>query len=239
MGAIRYIVPMEQKLSIFIVEDDNDIAKLLCRLFTAEGYIASSCANGLEACRRIPIDRPDLVILDMMLPGLDGVEVCQRLRPDYGGGILMLTARDDELNEAIALNAGIDDYVCKPIKPHILLARVNALLRRTVKQKNAEEIVIQDLLISRQKRQLSCAGQPVKLSDSEFELLWLLAQSKGEVVSRESLFVSLRGVAYDGLDRSIDMRVSQLRKVLQAASPDREYIRTLRGIGYILIESPA
>ena len=149
----------------------------------------------------------------------------------------MLTASDSEMNEVIALNAGVDDYLCKPVRPHILLARLNALLRR---QKRSHEIIggtlmLLDLVIDFDKRLVKRDTETLPVNDADFELLWLLVSDAGTVVTREALFMKLRGIEYDGLDRSIDMRVSKLRKLLQQGNPDVQYIQTVRQRGYLFL----
>lgn len=170
----------------------------------------------------------------MLLPGMDGLEICKLARAFYSRGIIMLTAQNDDLNETMALNMGIDDYLTKPVRPHVLLAHINAVLRRT-SPKQDSVVNIQDLVINKDNRSVKRGEQLVNISDSEFELLWILAQQPGEVVKRDDLFLTLRGKPYDGIDRSIDMRVSTLRKALQQGNPANEYIKTLRQQGYILI----
>lgn len=219
---------------LLIVEDDNKIASLLEKFLSGEGFEVATVADGETAIERIKQTQPDVVLLDLMLPGKDGMEVCKSVRPDYHGIIIMMTASDDEFNELMALNSGVDDYVTKPVRLPILLARIQAVSRRS----QAPQITtrtIQDLQLDRTARQATQADSPLDLTDAEFELLWVLSEQQGKIVSRDDLFEQLLGKPYDGLDRSIDMRVSKLRKKLGDLDSPPKYIRTLRGRGYILL----
>ena len=225
---------MTQK--ILIVEDDERIAKLLVQFLRIEKFDVDWVDNGEDAVLNVKQAPPDLIVLDLMLPKMDGIEVCEAIRPFYHSGILMLTASEGDLTEVTALNAGIDDFLCKPIRTHVLLARINALLRRQAPPKVSKIDVI-DLHIDHDKRQVIRDGDAIELSDSEFELIWVLACRAGTVIKRDELFYLLRGKEYDGLDRSIDMRVSQLRKKLvNNEQPGREYIKTLRQLGYLFMK---
>lgn len=217
-------------LHILIIEDDPHIAKLLRQFLNGEGFIASTTDRGEDALNEVPKLVPDLIILDLMLPGIDGIETCLALRKHYTGPILMLTACEGDMQEVIALNAGVDDFIHKPIRPHVLKARIQALLRRHTAEPSVLNIA--GFQIEREQRRLTFGDTLIDISDSEFELLWALMQRAGEVLSRDDLFQRLRSKEYDGLDRSIDMRISKLRKKL-AAYTDRELIRTLRQLGYV------
>lgn len=218
---------------LLVVEDDPAIAKLLCQFLNGEGFETTAVASGEEALAHARAAPPDLIVLDLMLPGMDGVETCMALREFYVGPVLMLTAHEGEMQEVIALNAGVDDFINKPIRPHVLKARIQALLRRHAPA--PATLSIAGFRIERDRRRVSFHDEAVELSDSEFELLWALVSRAGEVVTRDALFQRLRSKEYDGLDRSIDMRVSKLRKKL-ATYTDRELIRTLRQLGYVFVK---
>lgn len=218
-----------------IVEDDERIAKLLTQFLHSEGFTTAWVKTGEAAVDTITSTYPDLVVLDLMLPGMDGVEVCQKVRDYYDNYILMLTAHNGDIQEVTALNAGVDDFVTKPIRTHVLTARINALLRRN-KKAELNEITVSDLTINHSQRSVSRNGSPLNLTDSEFELLWTLASQAGTVVKREELFKDIRGKDYDGLDRSIDMRISKLRKKLSGGDNSKDYIRTLRHLGYLFVK---
>ncbi len=177
------------------------------------------------------------MILDQLLPGMGGLEICQRARRSYAGPILMLTAVWEEVDQVAALEAGADDYVMKPCNPRILLARIRALLRRNdpVVPEGAA-LVVGALSIDRASRILKVNGNVVSTTETEFEIAWELAGHATTVVSRDALSRAARGVAYDGLDRGIDIHVSRLRKKLREAGLSELTIRSIRGEGYLLTQ---
>ncbi len=196
--------------------------------------------NGKTAVEKILDDMPDLVILDVMLPGLDGVEVCRQVKSEFSNPILMLTAKDDELTEITSLNRGAMGYLTKPVRAHVLLAHIKALLRHRNPEEEtafANVITIQDLVLRKNAYEASLDGQLLDLTTAEFQLLALLVEHAGQVISRDSLYRQLRGIEYDGIDRSIDMRVSSLREKMNDATPPYRYIKTIRGKGYLLVSS--
>ena len=221
---------------IVIVEDDSELARLTQVLLEEEGYIISQVNRGDLAVEHIRIKKPDLVILDIMLPGKNGIEVCTEIRKFFDGPVLMLTGRDDDITEVSSFNQGADDYVLKPVKPHILIARISALLRRTNREgrKSLDLIVLGTLEVSLQRREVKLEGAILELTSSEFELLFFMAENSGIILSREACCQQLRGFEYDGSDRSIDMRISSLRKKLNDDSPPHFWIKTIRGKGYML-----
>lgn len=223
------------KFNLLIVEDDQRIAKLLMQFLRLEGFNVNWLDTGEAAVDYLEQHSPDLIILDLMLPKMDGLEVCEAIRPKFQNSILMLTASEGDLQEVTALNAGIDDFLNKPIRTHVLLARINALLRRQT-PKEISILTIKDLVIDNKKRQVTRHNRLIDLSDSEFELLWVMANRAGTVIKRDDLFYQLRGIEYDGLDRSIDMRISQLRKKLATPDITTEYIKTLRQLGYLFMQ---
>jgi DNA-binding response OmpR family regulator len=188
---------------------------------------------------RFAAEHPRIVLLDIMLPGTDGLTICRELRRIFDGPILIFTARDSDIDEVIGLEAGADDYVAKPADPMVLLARTRALLRRAEKSathaSHRGDIVLGTLRISEAAQEAWLDGEPVPLTTQEFELLLLLARRAGQVLSRDDIFHNMRGIEYDGLDRSIDGRISKLRRKLKddAASPAR--IKTIWGKGYLLV----
>jgi len=220
---------------ILVVEDDDKIARSIARYLEIEGFSVSRVADGNAAVTAIQQQVPDLVVLDLMLPGLDGLEVCTAVRPGFAGAILMLTASDDESDELMALNAGIDDFVSKPTRLPVLTARINALLRRLGHNDTPEQLTASDLKLDRLKRTVTQGNVELPLTETEFDLLWLLATHRGDNVSREVLFESVLGRRYDGADRSIDMQVSSIRKKLNDTDSLPRYIRSLRGRGYLLL----
>lgn len=223
---------------ILLVEDDESLAEWVKDYLSGKGYHVDICERGDTAVERIRQESPDLVLLDGMLPGLDGLDVCKAVREFYCNPIIMLTARDEEIDEVLGLELGADDYLTKPVKPRILLARIKAALRNTplaqFQEKQCVEISLAGLHIVQSARTVTLDGELIKISSNEFDLLWLLAERAGEVVDREYLVNHLRGFSYDGFDRSIDLRVSRLRKKLGDDSSEPYRIKTIWGKGYLL-----
>jgi two-component system response regulator ParR len=226
-------------IDILLIEDDARLAELTATYLAQNGLRVSIEARGDRALERFAQERPRLVLLDLLLPGKDGLAICRELRRVSEVPILILTARDTDFDHVIGLEAGADDYVMKPVDPMVLLARVRALLRRAGRGSPAGErradLQLGALRISETSREVWLHGRPVPLTTQEFELLSLLARRAGELVSRDEVFRSMRGIDYDGLDRSIDGRVSKLRRKLgdDAAAPTR--IKTVWGKGYLLV----
>ena len=228
---------MSTASKVVIVEDDTEISRLTKMLLETEGCECETVFDGGIAVSEIRRLKPDIVILDVMLPGLSGVEVCSQIRAFYQGAILMLTGCDDDITELASFKQGADDYVTKPIKPHLLLARIHALLKRTqhTETKKGMSLVFGDLHIDCQNRKVLIAEQSLDLTSAEFELLEVLAKQAGEVVSREDCCAQLRGFEYDSMDRSIDMRISSLRKKMDVFTGQEKRIITVRGRGYMLV----
>ncbi|UTV29271.1 winged helix-turn-helix domain-containing protein [Photobacterium atrarenae] len=226
---------------IMLVEDDSDLAVLIQEFLERYEFAVSVVNDGQAAVTRIIDEQPDLVILDIMLPGLSGMEVCRQVRQQYDGYILMQTALDDDIDQMLGLELGADDYVIKQVQPRLLLSRIRALLRRATPtqdvppEPNSFDYQFGALSIDLTRRSVLLDSQPVDLTTAEFELLCLLAKHSGEVVTREEIVQQLRGLAYDGLDRSIDRRISRLRKALNDDTKEQaQVIKTVRGKGYQL-----
>jgi DNA-binding response OmpR family regulator len=226
------------RTDILLVEDDRRLASLTSRYFELNGFSVVVEARGDQALAQFARVRPRIVLLDILLPGMDGLSVCREIRKRFDGPVLIFTAKDTDLDQVVGLEAGADDYVCKPADPMVLLARTRALLRRAERSgggaKSADDIVLGRLRISEASQQVWLDGNPVTLTTQELELLVLLARSAGHVLSREEIYRSVRGIEYDGMDRSIDGRISRLRKKLNddAVAPTR--IKTVWGKGYLL-----
>ncbi len=225
-------------IDILLVEDDGRLAELTATYLGQNGLRVCVEGRGDRALQRFAQERPRLVLLDLQLPGMDGLSICREMRRTHDVPILILTARDTEFDHVIGLESGADDYVMKPVEPMVLLARVRALLRRAERGGPSErrpDLHLGGLRISEASREVWLQGQPVQLTTQEFELLSLLARRAGELVSRDEVFRNIRGIDYDGLDRSIDGRVSKLRRKLgdDAAAPTR--IKTVWGKGYLLV----
>ena len=223
---------------ILLVEDDERLAQLTAEYLTRNDLEVAVEPRGDRAEERILAEQPDLVILDVMLPGKDGFEVCRAVRARYRGVILMLTARDEDFDQILGLELGADDYIAKPVQPRVLLARIKALLRRLPASGDAapdgsEQLVFGQFAISQATRTASLGGVPIDLTTAEFDLLWLLAMHAGNVLSRDDLLQELRGIGFDGLDRSIDARISRLRRKLNDDPENPTRIKTVRGKGYL------
>ena len=222
---------------ILIVEDDPRLAELTAEYLQANGFEVAVEGDGARAVRRIVDSQPDLVILDLMLPGLDGLQVCRLLRQESQGlPILMLTARDDSHDQVLGLEMGADDYVSKPCEPRVLLARVRTLLRRSsVNEPRLDHdlIVIGGLRIDLAERTVSWRGDEVELSSGEYNLLVVLARNAGEVLNRDRILQQLRGIEFNGTDRSVDVAISKLRRKFDDNAGEARKIKTVWGKGYL------
>lgn len=224
---------------ILIVEDDERLATLTQDYLRKNGLDVAIEMDGNKAIRRIVSEQPDLVVLDVMLPGSDGLTVCREVRPHYNQPILMLTARTEDMDQVLGLEMGADDYVAKPVQPRVLLARIRALLRRA--DKTATDDVPQrlefgGLIIDNGGRTVSLNGKPVDFTSAEYDLLWLLAANAGRILSREDIFERLRGIEYDGQDRSIDVRISRIRPKIGDDPENPKRIKTVRSKGYLFVK---
>jgi DNA-binding response OmpR family regulator len=222
---------------ILLVEDDERLASLVQTFLQQHGFDVRLVNNGLAVeatCREF---QPDLVVLDLMLPGLDGFAVCRALRPWYKSPILMLTAKQSDIDQVLGLELGADDYVIKPVEPRVLLARIHALLRRSqpASTLDANSLEFGKLALNQAAREAYFDGVLVELTSYEFDLLWMLAKHAGQTVRREAIHKQIIGREYDGLDRTVDVRVSHLRRKLgdNADTPFR--IKTVWGKGYLLV----
>jgi len=231
------------KTRILLVEDDDRLANLTAEYLRKNDFEVTIEGRGDTAESRILSEDPELVILDVMLPGKDGFEVCRAVREKYNGVILMLTARDEDLDQILGLELGADDYIAKPVPPRLLLARIKALLRRAPSTANPEEenvnpddaaeLAFGSFRISQATRSAHLGKDIIDLTTAEFDLLWLLARHAGSILSRDDLLQQLRGIGFDGLDRSIDARISRLRRKLGDDPENPTRIKTVRSKGYL------
>jgi len=240
---IDQITDTQSMPHILVVEDDIELCEWMCEYLMAKGYQVTATGRGDEAVTLINNINPDLVILDGMLPGLDGVDVCKAVRPSFKNTIIMVTARDEEIDEVLGLEMGADEYLTKPVRARALLTRIKKHLERQQEkaihieqaliETNSDRLKFNNLIIDRQAMIVSLDGEQVKISTNEFDVLWLLAQQAGSPVSRNELVSQLRGFDYDGFDRSIDLRISRLRKKLRDDSAEPFRIKTIWGKGYL------
>lgn len=219
--------------SILLVEDNKKLAHYLQEALTEEGYLVTLERQGDKAVYRILREQPDLVILDIMLPGMNGDQICHTVRHEYPGKILMLTALTDVQSEIDTLNLGADDYLAKPVSEERLKARVKALLRRPHLKQADDTYTFGALTIKINEQRVCSTGKNISISPSEFELLALLVKNQGIALTRDNICFTLYGREYDGIDRGIDLKISRLRKAL--GDEKGEKIKTLHGKGYIFI----
>jgi DNA-binding response OmpR family regulator len=221
---------------IAIVEDDKRLNEMMAELLRNERYKVSQVYDGLSAISTINNQLPDIVLLDMMLPGCDGLEVLRKINNDFSGIIIMITAKKDDFLEVSALNLGVHDFITKPVRPHVLLARLAALSRLNQKetQVGKETIKVQNLSINVNKRELRLAGRLIDITSAEYEIILYFMHNPATILNRDMIIKEIRKIQYDGLDRSIDMRISSLRKKLDDTRPPYKYIKTIRAQGYIL-----
>jgi DNA-binding response OmpR family regulator len=218
---------------ILIVEDENTLRDTLAYNLTREGYEVSLSGDGTEALELARADKFDLIVLDIMLPSLDGLSFCRILRKEQATPIIMLTARGGEVDRIIGLESGADDYIVKPFSLGEFLARVRAVLRRApFTALRSDRIESGDLLLDLAARRVSLAGREVKLSHKEFDLLAVLVRNKGAVLSRDLLLEQVWGFDHIGDDRTVDVHVRWLREKIEADPSEPQRIVTVRGVGY-------
>ena len=231
---------------IVFVEDDAELGALIKSFLGKHDLDVTLVPRGDTAMAIILQEKPDLVLLDIMLPGIDGLTLCRNLHPHYAGPIVMLTSLDSDMNHILGLELGASDYILKTTPPSVLLARLRVQLRQQVPVQPAAAITTQSvshplhfglLTIDPTSRDVILAGENIPLSTSDFELLWELASHAGHIMSRESLLKVLRGVEYDGLDRSVDVAISRLRRKLGDNAQEPTRIKTVRNKGCLLAPS--
>jgi DNA-binding response OmpR family regulator len=220
-----------QAQTVLVVEDEVSIASFVSLYLKNAGYAVRTVGTGQEALDEAGSERLDLIVLDLMLPDLDGIEVCRRIRQGSDVPILMLTARDEDVDKIIGLEVGADDYLTKPFNPRELVARVKSILRRSVSERReveSKQLKHGDLEIDAGRREVRVAGTEIQLAPKEFDLLWELLDHKGIVLTRDQLLERVWGYTFAGDTRTVDVHVRQLRRKLGEASP----IVTVWGVGY-------
>ena len=225
--------------SLILVEDDERLAELVSQYLTANGFSVIRFADGEGLIERVKVTPPDAIILDVMLPGDDGFTLCNRLRQFYSGPLLFMTAKSESFDQVLGLEIGADDYVVKPVEPLVLLARVNALMRRASSVEmpvhSGSVVTFGKLSIDKLSRRVNLGGEDITLTSHEFDLLCLLADNASQLVERTTLYKELIGREYDGLDRSADVRVSRLRKKLKDNPQNPYRIKTIWGKGFFFV----
>lgn len=228
------------KSKILVVDDEAHIVELVRFNLEKEGYRVIAASDGSEAVRMAREEGPDLIILDVMLPEIDGFEVCRMIQRDSATGeipIIMLTARGEEIDKILGLEIGADDYMTKPFSPRELLARVKARLRRAARNQQTAEgsggvIRVDKLVLDPQRFEVFLDGSKLDLTPKEFELLKMLAQGRGRVLTRDYLLENIWGYEYIGDSRTVDVHIRHLRQKIEADPANPQYIETVRGIGY-------
>jgi two-component system alkaline phosphatase synthesis response regulator PhoP len=219
--------------TVLIIEDEPKVTRLARDYLEGDGFRVLTAADGttgLAAARR---ERPAMIVLDLMLPGMNGLDVCRALRRESDVPIIMLTARAEEADRLVGLELGADDYITKPFSPRELVARVRALLRRVKGQVYQPGLVrAGDLVIDIEARRVTRGGENIHLTRLEFNLLEILAGQPGQIFSRARLLEKLHGISFDGYDRSVDAHIKNLRRKIEADPADPSYILTVYGIGY-------
>jgi DNA-binding response OmpR family regulator len=225
--------------TILVADDEKRIVHLVRDYMEAAGFRVVTAHDGETALTQFRYERPDLIVLDLNMPGTDGIEVARTVRREHNTPIIMLTARVEETDRIVGLELGADDYVTKPFSPRELVARVKAVLRRT---QNAEPVSallrVGELVIDPDKRSVTLNGKTITLTTTEFDLLLVLARSPGRVFSRMELLDRIQGVAFEGYDRTIDVHIKNLRKKIEPDPRKPHYILTVYGAGYRFAEDP-
>ena len=223
------------KARILVIEDDPDITRVVRAYLEHSGFEVDTAVDGPSGLDLALEEQADLIVLDWMLPGLDGIELLQRLRPDVHTPVILLTARGEAEDRLQGFEHGADDYVPKPFHPPELVARVQAVLRRSQPADPKEVVHVGELVIDPQRRQVRLAGEEVNLTSLEFNLLHLLATNPGRVFRRNELLDRVWGPDFTGVDRVVDVHVSNLRQKIER-NADSSYVQTVRGVGYAFRE---
>jgi len=220
-----------QGQTVLVVEDEASIASFVALYLKNAGYTVKAVANGTDALAQVEAEQPALIVLDLMLPDMDGIEVCRRIRQRRDVPILMLTARDEDIDKIIGLEVGADDYMTKPFNPRELVARVKSILRRSAterRESETAEIRHGDLHVDAGRREVHIGEEEIQLAPKEFDLLWELLDHRGVVLTRDQLLERVWGYTFAGDTRTVDVHVRQVRRKLGDASP----IVTVWGVGY-------
>ena len=236
VGQMKQLGP-ESGYTILIVEDDPSVSQLMRLYLVQDGHQVITVADGIQAVEIALQKQPSLILLDLMLPGMSGQEVCSTLRKESNVPIIMVTARVEEADRLDGLDMGADDYVTKPFSPRELVARVRAVLRRTVReqqrdQENGGLLVVDEVVVDLNGRTVKVAGKTVSLTPTEYRLLTYFMESAGRTVSREQIIQNSFGYEFEGFDRTVDTHISNLRRKIEAPEGGRKHLQTVYGVGY-------
>ena len=217
---------------ILVVEDEEKISSLLCDYLKGAGFQTSTQSNGDRVISQIKKDPPDLILLDIMLPGKDGMELCREIRQFSNVPIIMITARVEEIDRLLGLELGADDYICKPFSPREVVARVKAVFRRVHPEPREDRLVVGSISLDDETHQVMIEKKVLNLTPNEFGLLKIMMSQPNRVFSRNELINRVQGYDFEGYDRTIDTHIKNLRKKIARRLPGREIISTVYGIGY-------
>lgn len=224
---------------VLLVEDDERLSSLICQFLTENNFKVQRLSSGEKLLQQVQTSPPDILLLDVMLPGENGFTLCNKIRPFYSGPLLFMTAKNDDFDQVFGLEIGADDYIIKPVEPRVLLARINALLRRNREPAKTadsqQKLQYGQLIIDRSARTAHLKGVDVQLTSHEFDMLWKLAKNPSALVDRTTLYKEVIGREYDGLDRSADVRISRLRKKLKDNTQHPYKIKTIWGKGFFFV----
>ena len=217
---------------ILVIDDEPKIVEICHDYLKASGFDVVSAHDGLQGLHIARQEKPDLIVLDLMMPGMDGLDVCRNLRRDGNTPIIMLTARVEESDKLVGLELGADDYITKPFSPRELVARVRVVLRRAGGENNSEMIRVGEVSLDRTRYEASLPEKTILLTPTEFEILATLMRQPGRIFSRAQLLTSVHGIAFESYERAIDSHIRNLRRKLETASGEARYIITVHGVGY-------
>lgn len=223
---------MNMAKKILVVDDERKIIEIVRAYLEKEGYRVLAATDGEAGLKTWRLEKPDLVVLDLMMPKMSGNDVCRIIRQESETPVIMLTARDELTDKIVGLELGADDYVTKPFEGRELVARIKAVLRRTGQRTVAPVLRVGDLTVDTERRQADIGGRHIELTTTEFDLLKLMAANPGRVFSRSEILDRLQGDTYEGYERTIDSHIKNLRRKLEQAAPGREPIRSIYGVGY-------
>lgn len=223
---------------ILIVEDETDIAEILRDYLVSDGYRASVLKNGLDVVEFIKTRSPELILLDIMLPGTDGKTLLKQIRTFSQIPVIMITARVEEVDRIVGFELGADDYVCKPFSPREVVARVNAVLRRTAGVPDTQTLSFGPVSLDKESREITIKGEKIHLTVSEFDILACMLASPNTVFTRTRLIETVQGYSFEGYERTIDFHIKNLRKKIAEHLPNQTFIKSEYGVGYKLVKLP-